>query len=91
MSINANEGSDMHKLISPATDDTEGDVAASGKLLEYASFREAKEAFEREFLRQALAAYGTIRSTALHIGLSHPAVIKKRAALGLEAPKKAKN
>jgi PAS domain S-box-containing protein len=53
----------------------------------YPDFREARAAFEKEYLRQALQKYGSLRSTAKHIGLTHPSLIVKVDRYSLKIPK----
>jgi PAS domain S-box-containing protein len=48
------------------------------------SYKEAKEAFEQAFFRQALEKYGSSRQTATKVGLDHSTVVKKAAKYGLE-------
>ncbi|MDR1320262.1 MAG: sigma 54-interacting transcriptional regulator [Gracilibacteraceae bacterium] len=49
----------------------------------FSGYREAKEYFEKTYLLKSLQKYGTIRNTAKHIGLSHPAIIKKLSSYGI--------
>lgn len=52
----------------------------------FPTFHEARDFFEKVYLCKALEKYGSIRNTAAHIGLSHPAIIKKLSLYGIKAP-----
>ena len=53
-------------------------------------FHEARDFFERMYLSQALEKYGSVRNTAMNIGLSHPAILKKFACYGEKSPMRKK-
>lgn len=47
-------------------------------------YQDAKEVFEKSYLKQALGMYGSTRKTAEKIGVDHSTLVKKAARYGLE-------
>lgn len=50
------------------------------------SYKEAKEAFEKEYLRRVIEKYKSTRSAAENIGIDHSTIVKKAAKYGILLP-----
>jgi len=48
------------------------------------SYKDAKEAFERQYFKQAIRNFGTSRKVATKVGLDHSTIVKKASKYGIE-------